>query len=259
MNSEKMKTASAFALVAVQLAGVILSALLISVTYMNRQQVEERVQRFAVAKVEQAADSAWRAAERADESRSGRLKALSQKLGIDADRVDERRKQIVPALLAEALSARCAENCGFWVAAAAVTNSAMVQQAAKLRVGQGTLQEFVLERYETTVKGLIADLRHFGMVNLIALALMIGLVVFRKRLNWRFTAFSIAVTANTAWAAYGYFYNQNWALTILTQDWAAPGYQAGMIFMCCLFADWLFLDGAITKAVINAIMSMLPG
>lgn len=172
--------------------------------------------------------------------------------------MDERRKEIVPALLAEALSDRCKENCGFWVAAAAVTNSAMIQQAAKLRVGQATLQEFVLERYRSTVKGLIADLRRFGLVNVTALALMMGLVVFRKHMNWRFIAFSIAVTANTAWAAYGYVFNQNWALTILTQDWAAPGYQAAMIFMCCLFADWLFLNGAITETVVTAFVSMLP-
>lgn len=252
-----MISAAKVALVSVQLTGLALSALLVAVTYATPVQVEERLQAFAIAKVERAADAAW-SGDTAEGSRADRLAALSRRLGQDAEQIDQNRRLIVQAVLANALSDRCKANCEFHVAAAVVLNAAMIQRAARLRLGQATLEEFVLERYEASVRGLILDLRRFGMVNVVALALMIGLVVFGGRLSWRFAAFSVAVTSYTAWAAYGYVFDQNWALSILLQDWAGPGYQVGMVFASCLFFDWLFLRGMISRTVTNAIASVLP-
>ena len=126
-------------------------------------------------------------------------------------------------------------------------------------MGRATLQDYVVERYQSTVDGLITDLRRFGLVNVVALSLMVGLALFRKPLNWRFTAFSVALTGYIAWAAYGYLFGQNWALAILMNDWAAPAYQTTLIFASCLFFDCLFLAGAITTTVVNAVASILPG
>lgn len=255
-----MGLAGKMALIAVQLAGLLLSALLVSVTYTNPMQVEERLQEFAIAEVERAADAAWSGAtgQLGDGGRAERLGALSRQLGLDANAINLRRQQVVPALLSNVLSDSCRENCEFWVSASAITNSAMIERVAQLRVGQVTLQEFVLERYEMSVRGLLIDLRRFGLVNVVALSLMISLVVFRDHLNWRFTTLSAAVTGYTAWATYGYVFDQNWALSILLQDWAAPGYQVGMIFASCLFFDWLFLRGKVTQTVANIIGSILP-
>ena len=102
------------------------------------------------------------------------------------------------------------------------------------------------------------DLRRFGLVNVVVLSLMLGLVVFRNHLNWRFAAFSVALTSYTAWAAYGYVYDQNWALAILFQDWASPGYQVAMVFFACFFFDWLFLRGTVTQILGVVIARILP-
>ncbi|MEO1179234.1 MAG: hypothetical protein AAFV87_19425, partial [Pseudomonadota bacterium] len=123
--------------------------------------------------------------------------------------------------------------------------------------GQSTLGDFIVERYDSSVQGLLIDLRRFGFVNMVVLILMLGLVAFRSYSNWRFTAFSVSLTAYTVWAAYGYVYNQNWALTILLQDWASPGYQIAMIFFAFLFFDWLFLQGTVTQTISNLISSAL--
>lgn len=108
------------------------------------------------------------------------------------------------------------------------------------------------------MRGLINDLHRFGMVNAIALALMLAMVLLRRRINWRFVAHSVGVTAYTAWAAYGYVFGQNWALAILLQDWAAPAYQFMMILVSLVLADWLFLRGFFTQMVGNALTSLLP-
>lgn len=256
-----MELAGRITLIGIQLVGLVISALLVGVTFSNPDQVEERLRQFAIAEVERAADVVWsdRTVGQGEGSRSERLMALSDRLGLDAEVLDARRKEVVPAILALAKSETCQENCEFWVVAAQLTNVAMVERVAQIRVGQSTLGDFLVERYETSVQGLLTDLRRFGLVNVVVLSLMLGLVAFRNYLNWRFTAFSFALTAYTAWAAYGYVYNQNWALAILLQDWASPGYQAAMIFFALLFFDWLFLRGKITQAVSNFIASALPG
>jgi len=256
MNS---KTLGKTGLLAVQFAGIAASALLILITFVNPDEVETRLQGFAVAKVEEAANTAWDTAAQAaeDSGRAERLGALAERFGLEAALTEERRAQIVPALMAFALSDRCGANCGLAAAGAAVVDTALVERAARFRIGERTVQDFIVERYETTVSGLIADLRQFGLVNLVALSLMAALVLFRNYLNWRFTALSVAVTGYTIWAAQNYVFGQNWALTILFQDWAGPAYQVSMIAVCMVLADWLFLNGFFTKLVGNAISTML--
>ncbi|MEM1277050.1 MAG: hypothetical protein AAGH74_11040 [Pseudomonadota bacterium] len=255
-----MELAGRLTLIGIQLAGLVVSVFLVGVTYSNPDQVEERLRQFAIAEVERAADEVWsdKSVGQGEGSRSERFMALSDRLGLDAEVLDARRKEIVPAILALARSETCQENCEFWIAASQLTNVAMIKRVAQMRVGQSTLGDFLVERYETSVQGLLTDLRRFGLVNAVVLSLMLGLVAFRNHLNWRFTAFSVALTSYTVWAAYGYVYNQNWALAILLQDWASPGYQAAMTFFALLFFDWLFLRGVITRTVTDAIASVLP-
>lgn len=244
-----------------QAVGFILSALLIALTFASPKQVQHRLQVFAIAKVEEAATIAWQEAQAglATADRAAKLGTLAERLGVQADQAEMKREEIVPALLGYALSDRCAGDCGLALAAGLTVNSALITRVAKMRVGQATLEQFIVERYDETLRGLITDLRRFGLVNAIALGLMMGLVLLHNYLNWRFVAFSVAVTAYATWATYGYVFGQNWALTILFQDWAGPGYQAGMIFASALFFDWLFLRGKITELVVNAIATALPG
>lgn len=256
-----MELAGRMTLIGIQLLGLVISVLLVAVTFSNPDQVEERLRQFAIEEVERAAQEVWsnRTVGQSEGSMSEKLMALSDRLGTDAQVLDAQRKEVVPAILALAKSETCNENCEFWVLASQLTNLAMVERVAQIRVGQSTFGDLLVERYETSVQGLLTDLRRFGLVNVVVLSLMLGLVVFRNHLNWRFTAFSVALTGYTAWAAYGYIYNQNWALAILFQDWASPGYQAAMIFFALLFFDWLFLRGNVTQAISNFIASALSG
>lgn len=256
-----MELAGRMTLIGVQLAGLVISALLVGVTFSNPNQVEERLRQFAISQIEHAVDEVWPdvMVGQGEDSRSERLMAFSDRLGLDAEILDARRKEVVPAILALAKSRTCQENCEFWEVASQATNSLIVERVVQMRVGQNTLGDFLVGRYEASVQGLLKDLRRFGLVNVVVLSLMLGLVMFRNHLNWRFIAFSVALTTYTAWAAYGYVFNQNWALAILFQDWASPGYQAAMIIVSILFFDWLFLRRIVTDTVSNAIASILPG
>ncbi len=250
-----MHQAGKTSLICVQLIGLIISAMLVGATFLNPDRAEERLRSFAIAKVEQAAEDALGNSKtsKVPENRLEKLMAFSNKMGLDAQAIDLERNAIVPSLLALSKSKTCGDHCEFWEAASNVTDSVMLHRISELRIGQETLGDFVVGRYESSIKGLLLDLRRFGLINAVVLALMLGLVIFQNHLNWRFTAFSVALTSYTAWSAYGYVFKQDWAFAILTQDWAAPGYQATMIFFACLFFDWLLLKGRITDFVASAI------
>ena len=250
-----------YALLTFQFVGILASVFLAGVTYLNSSQVEDRLQSFAIEKVKVAADAAWvHASDALDHGdRAERLSALAERFGLQAEALDQKREVIVPVLVAYALSDRCGDNCGFAARAGPVVNSAMLGQIAKLRVGQSTLGDFIVERYETTVRGLLLDLRRFGLVNVVTLALMSALIIFKGILNWRFAALSVGVTGYATWAAYGYIYKQDWARTVLLQNWAADGYQVAMIVVCCLFFDWLFLRGKVSEMVAASIGAIFSG
>jgi len=249
-------------LLAIQLIGVALSVFLIAVTFASPRQVEERVQGFAIAKVEAAANDTWTKADNAlgEGGRAERLGDLAERFGLDIRKTEETRQELVAALVARAVMTRCGDNpCNRLgaLAATAAVDGTMLNRIATLRIGRTTLQDFIAERYSDTVGGLIADLRQFGAVNLVALLLSAALVIHRKRLNWRLVAFSVGVTSYTAWATYHYVFTQDWARTILFRDWAGPGYQIAMVVVCLLLIDWLFLDAWVTRTVTNAIASGL--
>lgn len=246
-------------LLSVQAIGLAFSVFIVALTYTDSEAIETRLQNFAVSKVEAVATEAWENAQTQTQgdTRAAKLRALAERFGANAEKTEEVRGTIVPAVMAYALSDRCADKCGLAFSVAFLTNTALVSRIAKMRVGESTLQDFIVNKYETTVRGLILDLRLFGAVNALVLALMMGLVVFHQHLNWRFAAFSAALTGYTGWAIYGYFFRQNWAHSILFQDWAGPAYQGSMIFVACLFFDWLFLRGFVTQTAVNAVTSAI--
>lgn len=256
-----MQSTGRIALVAVQLVGLLLSAVLVALTFANPTDVEARLQQFAIAKVEASANAVLSGPgeKLRGLDRAARLSNLKREFGSVAMEWEENRQPIVRAILAQAYLPGCKVNCEFWVRASELVDARIAKKISHLRIGQGTLEDFLRERYDSSVRGLLIDLRRFGLVNVVALSLMAGLVIFKGHSNWRFTAFSILVTGYAAWAAYGYVFEQNWAFAILTRDWAAPGYQAGMILVSCMFFDWLFLKGRVTNAVANAFASALPG
>jgi len=256
----KLDKLSDYAFILIQLLGVVLSAFLVVVTYANPTQVEAGLQRFAIAKVTEAADTAWREAGSAlaGTQTEIRLTALAEKFGQDSSSIDKQRQEIVPQIVAMALSDECRENCAAWLVVGDAVNDTLVEKAAGMRVGETTLGDFVKEKYDTTVDGLLRDLRRFGLVNVVALSLMALLILTHRFVHWRLKVLSVAITTYSAWASYGYVVQQNWAMSILTQNWAGPVYQASMIFVSILCIDWIFLGGWITQTISSAIAAAIP-
>jgi len=260
-NTDFVTRPAIYPILFVQLVGAVLSAFLVIITVTSPNEVEQRLQEFAVGKVEHAATAAWQRAARAPDGkdRVARLENLSEQFGAAVLSAERLRSQLIPALVAHALSDRCNDACNGQALLAIAANSALLSRASAYRVGQQTLDEFIVERYDNTVRGLILDLRLFGLVNLVAFVLMMGLALLRDVLNRRFFALSVGVSGYTIWAAYGYLFEQNWALSILLNDWAAPGYQVSMVIVSAVLADWVFLKGLVTQFIAAALGAAISG
>ena len=239
-------------LLLVQAIGLAVALALVAVTFASHDWLEARLQAFAVSEVEEAATSAWEVAGGdALAERAERLNGLAERFGIDVGRVDDVRERVVSTLIADILADRCIEGRRFEAFAATMVDTALIQRAADLRVGQSTLGAFIAGRYESTVEGLVTDIRRFGLVTAAVFALAMAAVLVRRIGGRRTVAFSVGLTGYTLFAAHGYVFGQDWARTILFQDWAGPAYQAGMIFVALVLVDWVFLRAIVTRFVTN--------
>lgn len=245
-------------LLTVQAVGLIVSLGLFGVTFMRLDDLTTRLQGYAVEKVETyAAERLGEVETRLTEGDGGALlNALADRLVEDSERVEEMRARLVPQMVAFALSEDCGDHCVPAAVLAEITNVALVQRAANLRIGERTARDLVVERYQSTLRGLVQDFRRFNAVNAVAFALMIGLLLARGIAGWRFTAFSVGLLAVTLYMAQWYLFGQNWGRVILFNDWAATAYQGGMVFACLVMIDWLFLRGFFSKLIGNMIGSL---
>ena len=256
---ESIGSWSVRSLLALQAVGLLLSALIFAITFASSEQVVARLQAFAVSETESYARTALDGIEaRLSQTQEdgGALSMLAERLAAEAERTEALREHLVPQIVAYALSKADTDHCVPSVLLAGITNSALVSRAANLRIGESTAKDLIVHRYEQTLSGLIKDLRRFGGVNLVAFALMIGLLLGRNVFNWRFVAFSVGLFFVTAYMVHWYFFGQNWGQVILFQNWAAMTYQITLIFACCVMFDWLFLGGFVTQSIVNAITSL---
>lgn len=255
-----MGTKSRLTVMAIQLAGVLLSAFLVLVTYLDPGQVEDRYQQLAFTKAGHATEANWSEIKQTGPTSQtgaiGKLMAFAGSLADKAEKIEEKHERFVQGVLANALSERCGNDCNPWVKSTRMTDSVMVKAVSGLRLGETSLQDFIVGRYDRAVSGMTSDLRRFGLVNFMVLSLALVLIATRRSLSTRIALFSVAVTGYTAWAAYDYLFQQDWARTVLLQDWAATGYQFWMIFVACLFFDWIFLRGWITDSIVSSISNV---
>lgn len=236
--------------------GVAASLALLFVVTMQPQLVEQRLQSFAIAEVEERAKLTLDQAQvAAAESENGLLQSLARRFADDAEILAERRDEIISALVRGVAQDRCGDDCSAVMAGSALVSMVLQERVAQLRIGERTLGEFVADRYAATVDGLLGDLRSFAAANLIAFLTLIFLSIFRGRLGARILPMTLLLTGYVLYAAYWYVFGQDWASVILFNDWAAGAYVTTMIIVYILLIDFTFLRGKITDFVFSAIGS----
>jgi len=242
-----------FALAAV---GAAFSAALLFVVITQPQLIEEKLQSFAIAEVQ---DRAVVLVGQAQASENGLLQALGNRLAGDADQMEEALRVVI----AEALDEKCLANCEQNRLSAALDAIGMADRIGDLRIGERTVADFAVARYDASITGLLADLTTFGTANLFAFLTLIFLTIFRGQFGLRILPMTLLLMAYVGAAIYWYVFTQDWASAILFNNWAAGGYVATMCLVYFLLIDFTFFNGAITDGIIstvlNAISNVSPG
>ncbi len=245
-------------LMSVQAIGLGLALLLIALTFVRPEQIVARLKTTVVEKVEAATSDRLKSLSITpeEEGPTGAMRALANRFGLDAAELRKKREALVPALTSLALGDEaCDSGCTLRGVTLAAQDSALAKRLVALNIGQTTLGDFIVGKYETTLQGLITDLRRFGMVNAVVLGLLMLAIPLRRHIGWRLVVLSLLVTGYTVWAMQGYFLDQDWGRTLLFNDWAAPAYQFTMIVVCLLLIDWVLLSGIITRGIFDYLTS----
>ncbi|MFG5382442.1 hypothetical protein [Yoonia sp. R2-816] len=236
------------------LSGAILMAGFLYVITYQPQLIEAKAQSFVISTVEErvklALDAAQTAAEESDNSL---LQSLAGRFADNAEVLAEQRDAAIAALVRNTAANRCAGDCDAATIRGTIASQALQSRIAQFKIGERTVGEFVVQRYEDTLNGLKKDLQTFSLANLIAFLTLMFMAVFRGRLGARILPMAILLAAYVIYACYWYVFAQDWASAIMFNDWVAGLYVLTMFFVYVVLIDWTFLRGRLTVAFIRSL------
>lgn len=236
-----------FALAAV---GAAFSAALLFVVMTQPKLIEEKLKSFAISQVEEKAGDLISQAQVSD---SGLLSGLANRFAQD----ELIAQTDLNAMIKTIVQRRCGKDCVQVSGTELLDSFELANRVIDFRIGQKTIAQHLLDRYDATVAGLVADLTTFGTANLIAFLTLIFLTIFRGQFGLRILPMTLLLMAYVSAAIYWYVFTQDWAAAILFNNWAAGGYVATMCIVYFLLIDFTFFYGRITEGIVNAIVTAI--
>lgn len=236
---------SAFpALISCQVLGLLVSSAFLLSTLLFPSWIESQLQSFVLDRIKASAEII--------------LQPIAASIGQDIIAAEVDRSELADAVAKATVADKCGSNCARVSLWGDLFDALSLNRVLGFQLGQTTVKDLLDQSYDRALAGLKGDLQRFCAVNALAFMLLLGLGLRHKTSNAPALALSFLLTLYTCWAAYDYVFGQNWVLTIVFQDWAAPAYQSGMALVALFLADLLFLRGRVTNLAMSAISSILP-
>jgi hypothetical protein len=247
--------------VLIGLAGLAMSAAVLTMLATQPDRIEAHMQRFVVYQVEKGTREALNETE--DGGLAGNaMHRLARKFDDKAFRLQHSVADRVPLIVATILQDRCKGDCPEAELLEDIGLQLVLGAAMELRVKGATLREFVNERYDRTVRGLFADLWIFCFVNAAAFATILLLSTIRGATVTRpVLKLTLLMTTSVLVSVSFYVFGQDWFSTILLNQFVGWAYLVWMLVLLGILIDIGFLRGWITNALANALgaaFSVLP-
>lgn len=236
--------------------GTILFAAVLIAIQTQRALVEERLQRVVIVEVENQVRLALEPDETGGSAKQ-MLGKLAAKYDAEAAIIQKNLADNVPAIVAGLLGGRCKADCETRAKLSSTIASVMTNQAAKLKVGEETLGEFVVDRYDRTTQNLIADVSIFSFTNLVAFASLLLLATFKGRAARHLAPLLVMLIISVGLASYMYLFGQDWLATILFNDFTGWGYAVWIGMIYALLFDIVFLRGFVISMIGGALGAAL--
>lgn len=231
--------------------GVVVFGMVLLAIQTQRDAVETHLQRVVVIEVEQQVRLVLEAEASAGTAKLA-LRKLAAKYQSQAAMLENNLADNVPTIVAGLLGERCKASCQTRANLSGIIASAMTERAAQLKIGETTLQGFVVERYDRTVQNLIADVSIFSLTNLIAFASLLLLAAFKGKAARHLAPFMVMLVVVVGLATYFYVFGQDWFATIVFNDFIGWGYAVWIGIIYAFMFDIAFLHGTVTTSVLNA-------
>ena len=243
------------------LLGLIVCASALMMIVTQPDAVEARTQHFVVNEVEKGTRAALKETE-SDGLAKTAMQRLARKYDDQAFILQHGIADRVPLIVATILAERCKGDCPEADTLEDIGLSLVLGKAMELEVKGATLREFVAERYDRTISGLMLDLKIFTFVNAMAFALVLLLSAAKGQTIARpLLKLTLMIAASVLISSYFYLFGQDWFSTILLNQYVGWAYLLWMLLLLGLLIDIGFLRGMISNWIISAIgaaFSALP-
>lgn len=241
--------------IATAAAGMVLFGAVFLLVWLAPADLDSRVRDFALAHVQDRVETRLQQDDVTSvlDSAEGLAGRFSSRL---EERVSSARDALdagVPELVAEIVSQICEYDCERSREVESQVREMFERSIVRHSMALDRLQDFVEVEYSRVVSELRRDIGIFSGTNVIVLAMVLLLGLFRGRASAHLLPFATILLVATLLAASWYVLGQNWLLTILFSDYWGWGYTTLLGVIAVFLGDIAFFQARLTSAVLNAI------
>jgi hypothetical protein len=244
-----------FTLRTISLIGITIFGVLLSLTFMSPNTVEESAKGFIKLQIEKEIREKQYLLSHSNVS--DKALNIAARLGFEKDEIQDNLDNKLPEKIASILASMCGYDCEKKKTLARSITSNYLDRIKSIELATSTLGDIVKGKYLEIVSNLRADLRIFLGTNLFMFFLLLALSFSRpKAIEHLFFPGLLLLTA-TILSSSIYIFGQDWFYTILYNDYMGFGYLAYVAVIFSILIDIAFNKARVTTEIINGIANAM--
>lgn len=235
--------------------GVILFGILMTVTFMSPEKIEQSAKGFVQYKIEKEVRETQEAI--TESSTAQAALSVAEKLGFEKEQIQSDLENELPKKIASIIAAMCGYDCEKKKIVAESIATGYLDRIKNIKVAESTLNDVIKGRYLEIVGNLKLDLRIFLGSNLAMFIILLAVSFAKPKAIQHLFLPGILLLVATVVSSFIYIFGQDWFYTIIYNDYMGFTFLAyiGVIFAFLL--DIIFNKARVTTEIINAITNAL--
>jgi hypothetical protein len=239
----------------VGLFGVLFFGVLFAVTFVSQGTPEVSAKGFVAYQIEKELREKHQSV--GDSALADKALSLSEKLGINAEEIQENLENDLPEKIASVIASMCGYDCEKKNAIAQSITAGYLERLKNIQIAQNTLDDVIKGKYIEILGQLKLDVRIFLGSNFVMFLILL-LVSFAKpqAVAHLFLPGMLLLLATVVSSSI-YLFGQDWFYTILYNDYTGFGYLAYLAAIFGVLMDIVFNKARITTEIINGIANAI--
>ena len=229
--------------------GILLFGVLLSVTFVSPEKVEESAKGFVNSQIEKEVLEKQQAM--SESSVAEAALNVTGRLGLEKEKIQADLDNELPEKIASIVAAMCGYDCEKKKALAQSIATGYMERIKSIKIAESTLSDVVKGKYLEIVSNLKLDLRIFLGSNLSMFFILIAISFLKPRSVQHLFLPGLLLIVATVVASSIYVFGQDWFYTILYNDYMGFGY---LIYIAVIFGfliDISFNKARVTSEIIN--------